>query len=117
MENSLYCYKARCLNVVDGDTIDVELSLGFNVYVRERIRLAGINTSEIYGVKKNSEEYKKGMLSTMRAKQLMLGKDLIVKTTKDKKGKYGRYIASVFVDGIDVGDTLIKEGLAKEVKY
>lgn len=116
-KNNLYCYKASCLRVIDGDTLELMIDLGLNVHVRERVRLAGIDTSEIYGVKKGSEEYKKGMISKARVEELVLGKDLIILTTKDKKGKYGRYVACVFVDGADVGSTLVKEGLAKEVEY
>ena len=56
-----YRYKAKLGRVVDGDTMDVVIDLGFYVTMRERVRLKGINTPEIYKVPKNSEEYKKGM--------------------------------------------------------
>ena len=56
-----YRYRARLERVVDGDTIDVLIELGFYVTLRERVRLEGIDTPEIYRVPKDSEEYKKGM--------------------------------------------------------
>lgn len=49
--------------MVDGDTIDVLIDLGFYVELRERLRLEGIDTPEIYRVPKDSEEYKKGMVA------------------------------------------------------
>ena len=55
-----YRYRARLERVVDGDTIDVLIELGFYVTLRERVRLEGIDTPEIYRVPKDSEEYKKG---------------------------------------------------------
>lgn len=110
----LYTYRAVCTRVVDGDTVDLQLSLGFNVFMQERVRILGIDTSEIYGVKRGSEEYNKGMLSKVRVEELVMGKDLTVVTHKDKKGKYGRYLAEIFVDDVNVGDLLIKEGLAQK---
>ena len=57
----MYHYKAKVENIVDGDTMDVVIDLGFKVTTFQRIRLAKIDTPETYSVKKNSEEYKKGM--------------------------------------------------------
>ena len=56
-----YKYKAKLGRVVDGDTIDVIMHLGFYVELKERLRLEGVNTPEIFRVKKDSEEYKLGM--------------------------------------------------------
>ena len=118
----LYTYKATCYNVVDGDTIDLDIDLGLHAHIKERVRLAGINTPETYGVKKDSEEYKKGMEAKEEVKRLILNKEVIVVTEKDKKGKYGRYLAYIYTD-LDVdspcfsdsslNDYLVKEGYAK----
>lgn len=113
MSDKLYHYNATCTRVVDGDTLDLMIDLGLNTFKKERVRLLGIDTAEIYGVKKDSEEYQKGMKSKARVEELVLNKNLIVNTVRDKKGKYGRYLAYVCVDGQDVGEMLIKEGLAK----
>lgn len=112
MHDPKYCYKAHVVRVVDGDTIDVAIDLGFNVSIKERLRLARINAPEIYGVKKESLEYKQGMKSTQRVKELVENKDVIIETSK--KGKYGRYIAEVWVEGESVSDILLSEGLATE---
>jgi micrococcal nuclease len=115
---TLYYYNAVVLRVVDGDTLDLEISLGMNVCIKERIRIRGINAPETYGVKKESEEYQKGMVTKNRLIDLILGEKVQIHTHKDKKGKYGRYIADVYlVDGTSVGETLIKEGLAERKDY
>ena len=56
----MYQYKAEVVRIVDGDTIDVVIDLGFKITTNQRIRFARINTPETYTVKKNSEEYQKG---------------------------------------------------------
>ena len=56
MDEWQYQYKAEVVRVVDGDTVDVLIDLGLNVFTKERIRLFGINTPETYGVKKGSAE-------------------------------------------------------------
>ena len=61
MQKNYYLYKATVTRVVDGDTVDLEIDLGMSVFAKQRIRLAGINTPETYGVKKDSEEYAAGI--------------------------------------------------------
>ena len=119
----MYEYSAKVLRVVDGDTLDLMVDLGMNVHVKERIRLLGVNTPETYGVKKDSEEYKRGM----EAKQWLMDElccgmfdlagcpidtDVVVRirTHKDEKGKYGRYLAEVFVGDVSINTRLIHMG-------
>lgn len=116
MQKNYYLYKATVVRVVDGDTVDLEIDLGMNVFVKERIRLARINTPETYGVKKDSEEYKAGMKAKKRLEELVLGKEIALETVKDKKGKYGRYLGELYTndkDWICINSLMIKEGLAK----
>ena len=56
-----YRYRAELDRVVDGDTLDVLIDLGFYIKIKERIRLEGMDTPEIYGVPQDSEEYRRGM--------------------------------------------------------
>lgn len=114
MENNLYQYNAECLEVVDGDTLTLKVDLGFGTFKIDRFRMYGINTPETYGVPKTSEEYIKGSASKARTTELVMGKKLIVKTHRDKKDKYGRYLAEIYVPELvdSVNQTLIKEGLA-----
>ena len=112
MQKNYYLYKATVVRVVDGDTVDLEIDLGMNVFVKERIRLARINTPETYGVKKDSEEYKAGMKAKKRLEELVLGKEIALETVKDKKGKYGRLLAEIFLDKENINQLLLSEGHA-----
>ncbi len=113
----MYEYQATLVRVIDGDTVELDIDLGMNVHVREKVRLDGINTPEIFGVKKESEEYIAGLKAKVRVQLLLQNNVLVIQTTKDKKGKYGRYIAKIFVEGKDVGETLVQEGLAVHATY
>jgi len=124
----LYNYKARILRVIDGDTFLLDVHLGFNVHITEKIRLLGVNTPEKFGVKKGSDEYKAGVAASQWVmtelgaafdpKGCPIDTDIDVRivTTKDKKGKYGRYLATVYVDGDNesINTKLIKMGFGAE---
>lgn len=90
-------YKAQITRVVDGDTLDADVDLGFHVHKRVRLRLLGVDTPEVYGVKKDSEEYNAGVsASAFVGKWLAEAPDwLLIRTHKDKQGKYGRWLAEV----------------------
>lgn len=112
----MYEYRANLKRVIDGDTIEAVIDLGFNIKFVEKIRLLGINAPEIFGVKKGSEEYLRGLL----AKEFLekrLANGFVVKTQKDKKGKYGRYIGELFVDNVNVCDEMVKKSLAEAKDY
>jgi len=112
----MYEYEAEVTGIVDGDTIDVDVDLGMHVHVHERLRLKGINTPEIFGVKKDTPEYEMGMEAKAYIAQLIPpGTRVKVRTFKDKKGKYGRYIADVLYtddDGhlVNVAEAMIERG-------
>lgn len=97
-------YHARVLRVVDGDTLDFEIDLGFEVFTRTRCRLYGVDTPEIYGVKKESEEYARGKAASDFTKdwiQKNQSQDglLIIRSWNGEKiegGKYGRWLVNVF---------------------
>ena len=121
LELSLYTYKALCLKVIDGDTADLDFDMGMDSHRYERVRFYGINAPETHGVKKDSDEYKAGMKSTDRVKELLTNRQLWVETVKDKTGKYGRYLATIWVvfDGklVNVNELLVEEGLAVQKTY
>ena len=85
-----YRYRAKLDRVVDGDTMDVVIDLGFYVVLRERVRLAGIDTPEIYRVKKDSEEYKRGMEAKEYVEKRLRenGNAMVIET--EKRGKWRR---------------------------
>ena len=105
----LYTYKAIVTDVYDGDTITVLVDLGFHTKVQLRIRLYGINTPELRGASREA-----GLLARDRVNKLVLGKEVILKTFKDKQEKYGRWLANVYLPGSEqsVNELLVEEKLA-----
>jgi micrococcal nuclease len=110
MYECLYHYKATVTNVYDGDSITVILDYGFNLKRLEvKVRLWGIDTPEIRG-----EERPDGLVSQAWLREkLPEGTEVILKTHYDKTGKYGRILAEVFLDGVNLNDQLLAEGLAE----
>lgn len=98
-KDDLYWYVGRVVHVVDGDTIDVEMKLGFGVSYKSRVRLAGIDAYEktLRGGT-TPEEKEKGIKGTVFLTDLLAGREVLLKSFKDK-GKYGRFVAEVFVRG------------------
>lgn len=95
MEN-IWTYPAECIEVVDGDTYDLRVDLGFKTTKTIRIRMRGVDTAEVYGVPKESEEYQAGSEQSAFVREWFEEADsLYVETHKDEKGKYGRYLADV----------------------
>jgi micrococcal nuclease len=111
----MYEYIFKPTRVVDGDTVDGNIDLGFGINISKRLRLLGIDTPETRT--RDLEEKKRGF----EAKDYLIG--LLDKATKvkivtenDSTGKYGRVLATLYVeiDGwINVNSTLLKEGYAK----
>lgn len=95
----MYQYKAVIRKVVDGDTLEIDIDLGLSIWVRnEKIRLYGINTPEVYGVKKGSPEWELGNNASEFVKRVVLvGQEVMIETYKDKKEKFGRFLADVFI--------------------
>lgn len=112
----MYTYKAKLIRIVDGDTIDAEIDLGFDTIVRKRIRLYGINTPETRT--KDLKEKEKGLAAKQRLTEL-LKTDFIVETILNKRGKYGRVLGVVYImnneQKVNINEALVTEGHA--VKY
>jgi micrococcal nuclease len=113
-ETDLFFYKAKVLRVVDGDTVDLDIDLGMKCHIHERIRFANFDAPETYGVKKDSEEYQRGQAAKLELMSILpVGSEVFVKTFKDKTGKYGRYIAQIFKDGVNIGEYMVSLGHEK----
>jgi len=111
-EENLYVYKAIVIKVIDGDTIDLNVDLGFNLYMKDRFRFARINAPEKYGQNKIL-----GQAALEFVKKLCpIGSSIMVKTEKEK-GKYGRWIAEIYVNDENLNDLMVKEGHAIYYKY
>lgn len=90
-------YKAEVVNIVDGDTIDCKIQLGFRIEKELRVRLYGVDTAETYGVTKESDEYKTGKEHEQFVRDWIADADaLVLETIDDEKGKYGRYLADFY---------------------
>lgn len=109
----MYEYRARAVDVVDGDTIDVIVDLGFHITREIRLRLKRVDTHETYGVDHDSDEYRRGARETEFVEDWLPDGDegdwpLVVRT--NKRGKYGRYLAEVErrPDGAVLNDDLLE---------
>tara|TARA_R100000329_G_scaffold146252_1_gene132606 strand:- start:85 stop:477 length:393 start_codon:yes stop_codon:yes gene_type:complete len=110
-----YIYKCKVVHIVDGDTIDVDIPLGFGINkMKQRCRTYNIDTPE--SRTRNKAEKKLGLASKARMKELC-GKEVYVESLDGGKlDKYGRLLANLFtLEGINIAKLLIDEGHA--VKY
>jgi micrococcal nuclease len=111
----MYEYRVKKVNkIVDGDTIDVDIDLGFAVSFTQRVRLAGIDTPE----SRTTDLKEKALGVEVKEKikkEIAAAKDIVIKTEKpDSSEKYGRILGWLFLDGSDVSlnQKLINEGYA-----
>ena len=117
----MYRYNAKLDRVVDGDTVDAMIDLGFDITIKKRIRLGGINAPE--SRTRNLAEKKAGLAAKERLKELLEGSANEFELESTKLGKYGRVIGRLHVSklaGKDtitqvcVNDKLVEEGYAVE---
>jgi len=113
--NKNYRYKALITNIVDGDTMDAEVDLGFRIKIKIRFRINGIDTPEIYHPS-CPEEKEHGIKATERAKQLLLGKS--VNIVSHKPDKFGRWLCDILLDeSRTYTELMILEGYLKKDSY
>jgi micrococcal nuclease len=108
--NKLYFYHAIVTDIYDGDTIRVNIDLGFNTWIfDQKLRLYGIDTPEIRG-----EERPFGLIARdFVCKRIPVGTYIQVLTQRDATGKYGRYLATIFYDdGKNLNEELLLSGNA-----
>ena len=109
----MYEYNCKVKRVVDGDTVDVVIDLGFDIHFATRVRLYGMDTPE--SRTRNKDEKVRGLMSKDFLKEWMEKDDVIIRTRKDKKGKFGRVLGEMYVEGTNINLTMVDESLA--VKY
>ena len=111
----VYEYRCKILRVVDGDSVDVDIDLGFGVWMhKERIRLDGIDTPE--SRTRDLEEKKYGLIAKQKIKDFMpVGSMQTLVTTKDKAGKFGRILGKFVIydkktdSQMTINDWMIRE--------
>lgn len=104
----MYNYRAYIKDVYDGDTVTAVVDLGFLHYQEMKLRLYGIDTPELRG-----EEREQGIIVRDIVREMILGKDVEIHTFKDKQGKYGRYLATIIIDDLDLNQWLVDNGHAE----
>ena len=105
-------YKCKILRVVDGDTVDVDIDLGFGIWMhKERVRLLGIDTPE--SRTRDKEEKKFGLLSKEYVKsRYPVGSMAILRTHKDKTGKFGRILGELIWEDSTINKIMVDEHYA-----
>ena len=114
----MFEYFCKVTRVVDGDTIDVEVDLGFDIIHRARVRMMGIDTPE--SRTRNKAEKVLGLASKARLKELLTNRRVRLETSKEGKGKFGRILATVWTSDkkgveeyLNINEKLIEEGHAR----
>lgn len=119
-----FVYEAKVLSVHDGDTISVEIDLGFELKFTDKIRFYGLNAPElkIRNDKNKLVENPAGTKTLEIVKEFLpIGSTIVVETIKDKKEKYGRYLANIYAmrddEQVNVNKFLLDYELAVPMKY
>ena len=99
MIDNLYTYRALVTGIYDGDSITCLVDVGFKISFEIKVRLANINTPEVRG-----EEREAGLISRDVLREKILHKKIIITTFKDKKGKYGRYIGTIYLEELTINE-------------
>jgi|TARA_B100000073_G_scaffold327629_1_gene313485 micrococcal nuclease len=109
---SPYSYRVKSIKkIIDGDTFDCIMDLGFDVLLEARVRMMGIDTPE--SRTRDLEEKKFGLLAKEYLTEKLATEDLIVTTEVDnEKGKFGRILGWVWANGINVNKQMIDENMA-----
>tara|TARA_Y100000034_G_scaffold123758_1_gene171026 strand:- start:1698 stop:2057 length:360 start_codon:yes stop_codon:yes gene_type:complete len=109
----MHTYNAELARVVDGDTVDARIDLGFNVWIKRRIRLYGINAPE--SRTRDKAEKKRGLAAKKRLREILVNnkRKFVLKSHGD--GKYGRCLGEMFLnsdedDSVSINKMLIQEG-------
>lgn len=112
----LYQYKAKVIRVVDADTVDAEVDVGFGLTMTQRFRVNDYDAPETYRPRNEAEKVH-GKLATAKAIELLMGKDVLLKSTK-VAGIYGRFGADIWLEnGENFIEVMINEGYEKKKNY
>lgn len=118
MANQLYFYKAVITSVYDGDTCTVDIDLGLSTWIRgEKVRLYRINAPELRGAEREA-----GLLARDFLRGQIEGKKVLIQTIKDRKEKFGRYLAEIWLEAddgsrVNINDLLVQQGHAIYQEY
>jgi micrococcal nuclease len=108
MIDKKYIYKATVTYIVDGDTVDVIVDLGFNIFHKVRLRLNGIDTPELRD--RDPEKRARGVEARRRVIELLQDREVVIESKKTDK--FGRWLADIYLESTNINQQLITEGLA-----
>jgi len=108
----MFYYKVEVLKIVDGDTIDVRIDLGFNVWHKCRVRLMGINAPE--SRTSDKAEKVRGLAAKEWLKDILESAQSDIEMQSHGVGKYGRVLGTLFINNVDINAMMVKEGHAVE---
>ena len=109
----MYTYRAIVRKIVDGDTIDCDVDMGFRAWrMNERFRLAGINAPEMRGPERDAGKASKAFVESL----IKPGAEIIIETDKDPDN-FGRWIATVYINEKSLNDALVENGHAVKKSY
>lgn len=119
----MYQYKFKLSTVVDGDTVDGTIDLGFGIFVKKRIRMLGIDAPEtrlqrsIKSIDDRDKEKQLGLLAKAKLKELLKGKEITIQTKLDKTGKFGRVLGTLVVNNgdteLNINEFMVTNGYAR----
>ncbi len=119
-----FVYEAKVLDIHDGDTISVEIDLGFQITFKDKIRFYGLNAPElrVRDEKRKLVENPLGLKTLEVVKSFIkVGDTITLETVKDKKEKYGRYLANVYVskgkEQVLLNKYLLDNNFAEPLEY
>ena len=111
----MYTYQCNTLRVIDGNTVDAIIDLGFNVTIRQRIKLYGVNVKDI---RSTNEDVRQQAIASKQKLTELLGNNFVCETIVNKRGKAGRVmgkLSTIDKDGkkVDINQQLIELGFAE----
>ena len=122
----MYEYKFQLERIIDGDTVDGSIDLGFGISVRKRIRLLGINAPEtklLSKIKNEADRYAErdaGLRAKDKLGELLTGKEVIIQTQLDKTGKFGRVLGTLITQdegqNLNINEFLLSKGYVRKYK-
>lgn len=110
----MYEYKIKeIIRIYDGDTITAVIDLGFGLSFKEKFRLSYIDAPELKGIERPNGLISRDWLISKIDEAITNDIPIFIKTQKDRKGKYGRYLAEIFIEGVSINKLMISEGFAE----
>ena len=105
-----YVYDVDVISVYDGDTLNVDIDLGFSIWIKDKsLRLYGIDAPEVRG-----QTRERGLVvRDWLRERIEQGQTILIESISDQPDKYGRYLAILYIDGVNINQLMIDEGLAR----